>query len=829
MKRERIIKLSILVVVFVFALIGFSYLTNRGSADMTADIGNATMPTISFEMGDKKVNLLVGYAREMNAAAIRDTILTFDDKGKIKANIQKYGRQITSLKYTILTLDGQEKLREETIENVKETVELEVDRALPREQEGLLKITLKCDGQTIYYYTRIVKDNGHHVKDCVEYAQKFHQNALKKQDEDTIKKVLETSSKGDNTTLQHVNLHSDLQHVLWGDLKPEVVGEPRVSIQETRKTYTSLSIDYQVKCKGDKNKEELYVVHEFFKIRYSEKQMYVLDYERTMEEVFDTSNVVLNDKGVVLGIANENMSYKSNESGTCVAFIQAGELWSYDKKNDHFSLLFSFRDSENEDVRNFTNKYQIQIHSVDEEGNVTFTVSGYMNRGEHEGESGVVVYYYQEQQNTIREELFLSSVESAPVIMRELAQQVYYNAQEEALYFVLDGKLLKTVPKKKGQEILLEGLNKRNFVVSEDGHLVAYLKEEGKTDIEIRDLSKNTVWTLTPEADQLIVPLGFVGEDFVYGISKEEYIGVDATGEKIQAMSRLEIRDQKQNIVKVYEKQDSYIIGASISDNVIQLRQGRKDGNVYTELVGDHITNNEMANGAILLKSYWTDLKQTQYRLVFSEGIKDKKAKTMEPKQVLQERTNLLEREEKAEGYYYVYGHGQSAGAFKDLKAAITLAENLSGVVISSRQNYIWETDNRSAWYRNFKIDKFSARDGESSFEACVRRVLSYEGTVLNIEPGLDVKGAEKLLSEKLQAEVIRFQGCSVKDVFYLMDKGVAVIAMKNSRGAVLLLGYDAKTVTYADPTNGAISTVTIEKANEMLSESGQTLIGYIR
>ena len=829
MKRERIIKLSILVVVFVFALIGFSYLTNRGSADMTADIGTATMPTISFELGEEEVNLLVGHTREMNVAAIRDTILTFGDKGKIKANIQKYGRQITSLTYTIYTLDGQEKLREETIDNVEKTVELEVDRALPREQEGLLKITLKCDGQTIYYYTRIVKDNGHHLKDCVEYAQKFHQNALKKQNEDTIKKVLETSSKGDNTTLQHVNIHSDLQHVLWGDLKPEVVGETRVSIQETRKTYTALSLDYEVKCKGDKNKEEIYVVHEFFKIRYSDKQMYVLDYDRTMEEVFDTSNVVLNDKGVVLGIANENMSYKSNESGTCVAFVQAGELWSYNKEKDHFSLLFSFRDSENEDVRNFTNKYQIQIHSVEEEGNVTFTVSGYMNRGEHEGESGVVVYYYQEGQNTIREELFLSSVESAPVIMKELAQQVYYNAQEEALYFVLDGKLLKTVPKKKGQEVLLEDLNSRNYVVSEDGHLVAYQKEDGKTDIEIRDLSKNTMWTLASEADQVIVPLGFVGEDFVYGISKEEYQGVDTAGEKVQAMSRLEIRDQKQNVVKVYEKNDSYIIVLSILDNLIQLRQGRKDGNVYTELVGDHITNNEMANGAIAIKSYWSDLKQTQYRLVFSEGIKDKKAKTMEPKLVLQERMNVLEREEIEETYYYVYGQGQSVGAFKDLKDAITLAEKLSGVVVSPKQNYIWETDNRSAWYRNFKIDNFTARDGESSFEACVRRVLSYEGKVMTIESGLDVKGAEKLLSEQLQAEVIRFQGCSVKDTFYLMDKGVPVVAMKNSRAAVLLVGYDATTVTYIDPASGSISTATIEKANEMLSASGQTLIGYIR
>ena len=829
MKRERIIKISILAVIFVFAIIGFSYFTNRGSADMTADIGTATLPTISFELEGEEINLLVGHTREMNVAAVRDTILTFDDKGKLKINIHKYGRQITSLTYTISTLDGQEKLREETIDDVGKEVTLEVDRALTREQEGLLKITLKCDGQTIYYYTRIVKDNGQHVKECVQYAKKFHQNALKKQNDDVIKKVLEPNEKSDNTTLQRVNIHSDLQHVMWGNLKPDVMGEPRVSVQETRKTYTSILFSYEVKCKGDKNKEEVYLVHEFFKVRYSEKQMYVLDYERTMEEVFDTSNVVLNDKGVVLGIANEKISYKANEGGTCVAFVQAGELWSYNKEKDHFSLLFSFRDSENEDVRNFTNKYRVNIHSVDEEGNVTFTVCGYMNRGEHEGESGVVVYYYQEAKNTVREELFIPSVESAPVIEKELAQQVYYNAKEQALYFVLDDRLLKTNSKKKGQEVLLENLEEKRYVVSDDGHLLAYQKDIGSPDVEIWNLENNTTWTLPSEGDQWLIPLGFVGEDFVYGISKEEYQGVDAAGEKIQAMSRLEIRDQEQNVVKVYEKQDSYIIGASIADHVIQLRQGRKNGNVYIELEGDYITNNEMGNTTIDSKSYWTELKQTQYRLVFSDGIKDKKAKTMKPKQVLQERMNVMEMDQGASEYYYVYGHGQSAGAFKELKDAIALAEKISGVVVSPRQNYVWETDNRSAWYRNFKIEKFTVRDGESGLEACVRRVLAYEGKILDIESGLDVKSAEKFLGEQLQAEIVRFQGCSAKDVFYLMDKGVPVIAMKNSRDAILFLGYDAKTVTYVDPTSGSIYTSTIEKVNEMLSGSGQTMIGYIK
>lgn len=37
----------------------------------------------------------------------------------------------------------------------------------------------------------------------------------------------------------------------------------------------------------------------------------------------------------------------------------------------------------------------IQIVNIDEAGNMYFLVSGYMNRGRHEGESGVAVLLFQ--------------------------------------------------------------------------------------------------------------------------------------------------------------------------------------------------------------------------------------------------------------------------------------------------------------------------------------------------------------------------------------------------------------------------------------------------
>ena len=79
--KERAIRIGVLSTVFILAMIGFSFWINRGSTDMTADMSEATLPTISFELGGRTVNTLVGHKREMNVVAMRDTITVCDEMG----------------------------------------------------------------------------------------------------------------------------------------------------------------------------------------------------------------------------------------------------------------------------------------------------------------------------------------------------------------------------------------------------------------------------------------------------------------------------------------------------------------------------------------------------------------------------------------------------------------------------------------------------------------------------------------------------------------------------------------------------------------------------
>jgi len=832
MNKERAIRIAVLSAVFVLAIIIFSILTNRDSVGMTADMNSATLPTISFKVAGKEVNTLVGHKREMNLVDVRDTITVYKESGNMEVLIQKGQNEISTLSYEIYTLDGQEKLYEGSVDQVGDSVKLKIGVKLSTDQEAVLKICLMQSETPVYYYTRIVKEQDNQITECLKYVEELHTNILNKQNEDDVKKVMEPNTQGNNKSLQHVTIHSDLKHVMWGDLNPKLINSVKYEIKEAKVAYTSVILKYQVACAGDNNEEEIYNVQEFFKVVYGTERIYLLEYDRTMEEVFDTSNVVLNSKGIVLGFADSQVPYKINQDGTFVAFVQANELWSFNRNDNEFSLVFSFVSSEKYDERNYTNNHNIRILSMENNGNMTFTVSGYMNRGDHEGESGIAIYYYHMEKSYVEEVAFVPSTLAYPMMEEILCESAYYNQAQDVLYLLSNGTLRKIEMKNISSTILVEGLKEGAYVASEDGHWFAYQKKEADSvKTVVWDFSKDTQKEIVTEEGNIVVPLGFIEDDFVYGISRVENAGYDMLGKEIQAMHLVEIRNTDNEVVKTYEQENVYVLRAIVKDDMITLTQGVKDGSLYKETSEDYITNNETSsNTKVELKSYWSDLKETQYRFVFAESFNETKTQTLRPKMLLQEGDRVIQLEESSDAnYYYAFGYGRVLGVYKNAGEAIEMADKYSGVVVSTAQNYVWEDGNKESYYHNFDISAFTINSEETSFITCVKKVLAYEGKSINVGTELNATTAQQVLSENIGTEVICFHNCSVKSVFYLIDKGVPVIGMKDSANAILLIGYDAQTATYIDPTNGGVYRSNIDKIDTMLEGSGNTFIGYIR
>lgn len=809
--KNRLIEAGVLIIVFIIAVLGFSYYTNKGNDNMTADMGAATYPQVSFSYQGYALNMLSGYAKAMDIPAMRDTITPVTNQ-RLEINVQAYGNKISSASYTIYTLDGEEKLKEEKVKNPGENITADLSDEGLMDEERVLEISLYTEDKTIYFYTRIVNASDASVMECLDYIRNFHESALGKVEGAGVGAAIEPSEEGDNTSFLHVTIHSDYDHVSWGSLEPEVEKGERWNIKEINSNSISVQLEYRVRCKGEENETDVYAVKEFFRVRHiaDAQKTYLLNYDRTMEQIFDATKQVLNEKGVLLGIAPKNISYMVNDDGSVVSFVVANELWNYNKDTDEVSQVFSFADAENSDVRNLVTKHEIKLLEMDETGNTIFAVCGYMNRGSHEGEVGIAVYYYDMEKNSVEEKVFISSDKSYENVINEMSRLVYYSASRNMLYIMVEGTLYEFDVEMEENTALVEALNEDQYVVSEDGHLVAY-QENGDlntaTKVVVKNLESGKERTAECESDECIRPLGFVKNDFVYGVAKTADTGKTVSGEMTIPMYKVEIQNSKSEIVKTYQADGTYVLDAYLKDNMVTLNRAVKDGNTYTSTSQDYITNNtEKEKSNIYLESYATDLKETQVRLTFEDGISDKEPKVLRPKQIVMEDPVVVEFEDVTHAdKYYVYGYGQLLDCCEKAGEAIRLADSYSGVAVDATQNYIWERGNRDLQY--------TIADKDDVIQRIADRLKQKEAPV-------------DIMKSLNDDRYLDLTGCATEELLYIINQGSPVIGMLNAENSVILIGYTDTVVIYVDPETGERSSVTYEEMDQMTQGSGNTYIG---
>lgn len=778
---------------------------------MTADMGAATYPQVSFSYQGYALNMLSGYAKAMDIPAMRDTITPVTNQ-RLEINVQAYGNKISSASYTIYTLDGEEKLKEEKVKNPGENITADLSDEGLMDEERVLEISLYTEDKTIYFYTRIVNASDASVMECLDYIRNFHESALGKVEGAGVGAAIEPSEEGDNTSFLHVTIHSDYDHVSWGSLEPEVEKGERWNIKEINSNSISVQLEYRVRCKGEENETDVYAVKEFFRVRHiaDAQKTYLLNYDRTMEQIFDATKQVLNEKGVLLGIAPKNISYMVNDDGSVVSFVVANELWNYNKDTDEVSQVFSFADAENSDVRNLVTKHEIKLLEMDETGNTIFAVCGYMNRGSHEGEVGIAVYYYDMEKNSVEEKVFISSDKSYENVINEMSRLVYYSASRNMLYIMVEGTLYEFDVEMEENTALVEALNEDQYVVSEDGHLVAY-QENGDlntaTKVVVKNLESGKERTAECESDECIRPLGFVKNDFVYGVAKTADTGKTVSGEMTIPMYKVEIQNSKSEIVKTYQADGTYVLDAYLKDNMVTLNRAVKDGNTYTSTSQDYITNNtEKEKSNIYLESYATDLKETQVRLTFEDGISDKEPKVLRPKQIVMEDPVVVEFEDVTHAdKYYVYGYGQLLDCCEKAGEAIRLADSYSGVAVDATQNYIWERGNRDLQY--------TIADKDDVIQRIADRLKQKEAPV-------------DIMKSLNDDRYLDLTGCATEELLYIINQGSPVIGMLNAENSVILIGYTDTVVIYVDPETGERSSVTYEEMDQMTQGSGNTYIG---
>ncbi|EOS39131.1 hypothetical protein C808_01986 [Lachnospiraceae bacterium M18-1] len=838
-------KAGILTTVFVLAILISSLVLNQGTSDITVGLSDPDLPRVAFEVRNQRVNALEGYVDEMDITAMRDTITPISDNGLLNMYLETGGQEIAGIRYEVYSLNGEEVYLQNAVKELSEDqVTLELGNALPEGvQEGVLRVALRVgsdEEKEIFYYTRIERQDELSVKECMDFAKDFHETTFTRDKNDEIAWYLEPDETADNTTLQTVNIHSNLFHVCWGDLAPEVSTEVEWSIKESNTVYTSLLAKYQVTAVGDREETETYNVREFFRVRCSGGEMYLLDYNRTMNEVFNGDLKIVDKDGIVLGLSESEVAYEANAKGTVVSFVQDRDLWTYNRKKNELSLVFSFANMEGYDVRSRNDEHQIRIISVDNSGNTTFAVYGYMNRGEHEGQVGVDVYYFDIAKNAVQEKAFIPSTKAFAIAEDELGKMVYFNQEQQLLYVLAGGVLYQVDLEKNDQEILAENLEEGQYVVSDDGHLMAF-QPEGELntaqEVCVLNLANGESYTVNASREEegtedtgwhfagfgrkddkdetpaeAVRPLGFVYNDFVCGYLRTEDQGTTVAGDAISPMYELEIRDTSNKVKKNYKQDGIFISDVLIEKGFMTVNRLSKNEGVYTGIAQDYVTNNEeRKESKVTAEAFSTVLKEKQMRLTFADEIEEFSPKILRPKKVMETQPITISFDDKVKtDKFYVYGVGKLAAVYDKAAYAIQKAEQISGVVISSEQSYIWEKGNRDLVYYT-EAAAFQKAEGQSSTEACMQYLEEYAAQYM---PG---------------AKRIDLTGCTLNQVLYIISKGMPVIMMTDPGHAVLLTGYDYDTVTYMDPDNGQELTVSMEQMDVVAAGGGNTFIGFVK
>jgi hypothetical protein len=195
-------------------------------------------------------------------------------------------------------------------------------------KEYAVKIALVTSkSEKIYYYQRIKIYDEAHLKEKLDFVMYFHNTIMKKKKADAIIKYLEPTGDVSNSTLAYVNINSSFDLVSWGNLKPTILTKVTPTVKEIYQDTAAIELTYYIEAKVA-DATERYQVTEFYRVRYSYDRMYLLNYERHMESVFDTNLVSLAKSEFKLGITSDkSITYVTGEDTRKLAFVRNKELF----------------------------------------------------------------------------------------------------------------------------------------------------------------------------------------------------------------------------------------------------------------------------------------------------------------------------------------------------------------------------------------------------------------------------------------------------------------------------------------------------------------------
>ena len=839
--KKTIIRIAVCVVVFLASALIIGSIMNQGHNNMTMEMAPATLPMITMESGGVACNELHGNTVEMDVAYQKDCITLLGEGRQANFTVDTFGREITGISTEVRSIDGSRLIENSEVTGWKAngksfSVSLTLKDLIDTNTQYSLTLILELEGeQKVYYYTTILWNDDVHISEILEFATDFHGKLYDKEVAKELTKYLEPNSKlTDNGTFHKVNIHSSFQQITWGSLEPVQEDAASIRLTQISGNVASLLMDFVVSTGEGKNKI-YYNVEEYYRVRYTSERMYLLDYERTMTQIPDTTRMYANDK-ILLGITDENVDMMESADGNTVVFSDMGQLLSYNAATNGLTVIFSFYGKDNADRRTLYDNHGIKILDVDEGGNVKFAVYGYMNRGRHEGETGIQIISYDNSLNTIEEEVYIPYSKSYAVLKDEMEQLLYRNRQQH-VYFFLENGVYDVDLENRSAEQLVSIRQDDSLQVSENHEIIVWQEGDDinhSNQLNVRNLNTGEQTVIRAEDGEAIRPLGFMGEDIIYGVARESDIRTENSGQIFYPMYKVCISNSSGDNLKEYGQDGIYIVDCAIEGNQITLsRIQRSENGSYQEILNDQIMNNvEEEPGQNKVVTADIDIYERYVQIQTKTTIDTKTIKVLNPKEVVFEGGRELTLDAVSEvSRYYVYNAYGVQGIYSAPGKAVKEAYDSSGVVTNDRGITVWLKGNRVSRNQIMAIKEESVTDQKNSLTVCLDNILRHAGITRNTEYDLaQGKTAIQILEENMTGvQVLDLSGCSLDAVLYYVNQDIPVLAILEDGEAVLVTGFNEFNVVIMEPSTGKLYKKGMNDATTWFAENGNHFISYMK
>lgn len=812
MKRV-LTRIAVLLVIFVASVAVFSQFINDETRTRTEDMSQATLPLVYMVFKGVEMNPLHGYVKPMAVTAVRDTLTPISTERDVSIEVQTFGAKVSDIYFEVFSADGKTSLENTKVTNLQQdgdyvTASFTLQNFMRMNQEYVLKIQLRADGRDIYYYTRVVQQDSLHTKEYLDFVNSFSEKCLNRQEVDRLALYLEPEGDGEEVDLSFMDIHSTTDQVVWGNLNPQIYYKSVPAIKELNETTATIVQEYLISAQSGDGYTELYTVNEYFRLRYADESVMLLDFERSTNEIFNPDNDVLTDKGIRLGICDRDISFVNDSQSRFYSVEIGGELGSYDSASGKMAQVFTFRQKENSDYRDIYGQHDIKILNVSTNGNIQFVVAGYMNRGRHEGESGVAVYFYDASSGGIEEMLFVDTMRSYDLLKADVQEISYVADDQEDFYLLLDGDVYEMNLTTFETVKVVENMKPNCYAGSESGKYFAYLAENeayNSRSIVIYNMDTKESSQITCGENERIRMLGYMGESLVYGIAEVSDIDASHEGDEIFPMRTIYIINEEGEVVKEYGETGIYVTDAVIEDKLLTMTRMRKSGHGWEEASEDHIIDNVKETDTAGITTQVSSRKQTERILLMENASAKRTPQTVRSRMIVNETERIVSIGEKehTEELYYVYAKGRLDGIYENANTAIVCANKLFGVVVDQNQCYVWERGNKKT-AAEFTLDQVPA---------CIQK-----GT-------MDIDYLQEQLPGKW---VLDLTGCDIESVLYFISEGNVLLA-DTADGVQIVLGYDQwGNVRLYKPGAEESDLISDEDALALFEESGNVFIGFL-